>query len=314
MIPPVAGAALLLAASWPPAPLELTSRPVLSFDAAKIMTVPVSEEEKISPECHPVLLDHGRRTRDVYVLLHGLTNCPAQFRRLGDMLHAGGANVLIPRMPYHGLADVMNDQQRLLAAQGLLDWAGQAVDQAQGLGDRVTVVGLSINGVTAAWLGQERSDIYRAVLLAPFFAPKGIPSPLIAPTGNLLCRLPNVFLWWDPRTKNNRQGALYSYPRFATRPIGQVVRLGVDVFQRARLTPPRAGEILVITSAADQAVSNARTRELVALWHKSAPGKIHTYEFPEDWNVPHDFIDPTQPNQQVDRVYPVLIEQIKALD
>lgn len=311
IIPPAAGMALLLLACWPPAPLELTPRPVLNFDAAKAMTAPVLEDEKLSPECEPVLLDHGRRTQDVYVLLHGLTNCPAQFHRLGEILHARGANVLIPRMPYHGFADVMTDQQRFLTAQGLLDWAGQAVDQAQGLGDRVTVVGLSINAVTVAWLAQKRSDIHRAVLLAPFFAPKGIPSPMIAPMGNLLCRLPNVFLWWDPKTKNNRQGALYSYPRFATRPIGQVMRLGVDAFRRARLGPPRAQKILVITSAADQAVSNARTREFVAVWQKSAPEKIRTHEFPADWDVPHDFIDPTQPNQQVERVYPVLLEQLE---
>lgn len=272
------------------------------------------ESAEINPACRSVALDHGRRTRDVHVLLHGLTNCPLQFRRLGEALHEQGASVLIPRMPYHGFSNVMNPRQKLFTARDMLDCAQRAVDFASELGERVTVTGLSVNAVTAAWLAQENADVHRAVLLAPFFAPKGTPDALIGPLGGLLAALPNTFLWWDPKLKKRRPGAHHSYPRFTTRPIGQTMRIGLRVFRQARRHPPCAQHILIVTTAADMAVNNARTRQLAALWENAAFGRVRTCEFPEEWKVAHDFIDPAQPYQQVDRVYPVLLEQIRKLD
>jgi len=37
------------------------------------------------------------------VLIHGTTNSPRQWEELGGALHALGHNVLILRMPHHGL-------------------------------------------------------------------------------------------------------------------------------------------------------------------------------------------------------------------
>ena len=57
---------------------------------------------KIRPECVSGLLEHGHPTERVFVLMHGLSNCPAQFSKLGRLLFERGHNVLIPRTPYHG--------------------------------------------------------------------------------------------------------------------------------------------------------------------------------------------------------------------
>jgi len=263
----------------------------------------------VRPECRSKVLDHGSRTRDAYVLLHGLTNCPAQFARFAEILHARGANVLLLRLPYHGLADRMTTEPAKLTAGDIVASASEAVDLAHGYGERVTVIGLSVSGVSAAWIAQTRADVDLTVVIAPFLAPVGTPDWAISPLSNLLRRLPNGFVWWDSRQRENLVGSPYAYPRFATRSIGEAMRLGLDVFARARKSPPAARHILVVTSPADHAISMSRVRELAALWGAKAESKT----FPEDWEVPHDCIDPVQPGAQIERVYPQLIEWIDAV-
>ena len=73
---------------------------------------------EISPECRTRLMTHGARTARAVVLLHGLTNCPEQFRALGERLYERGANVYIPRLPEHGLADRMTPVHARLDARG----------------------------------------------------------------------------------------------------------------------------------------------------------------------------------------------------
>ena len=51
----------------------------------------------------------------------------------------------------------------------------RAVDIAAGLGDQVTIAGLSAGGVVAAWAAQHRRDVHRAVLIAPSL---GVRSPV----------------------------------------------------------------------------------------------------------------------------------------
>jgi carboxylesterase len=257
----------------------------------------------ICEACRSTILDHGRRTRDAYVLVHGLTNCPAQFRQLGDLLHSRGANVLLLRLPYHGLANRMTTEQARFTAKDMLDSASAAIDLARGYGERVVVVGLSASAVAAAWLAQERSDIDLAVAIAPFLAPMGFVDPAIHPLANALLRLPNAFFWWNGRQKEALVGSPYCYPRFATHPIGQMMLLGLDLFSRARRKPPAARRILLVTSPKDVAVSLPRIAELAALWKDHA----QAVSFPSDWKIHHDCIDPAQPGQKVDRVYPQLI-------
>ena len=114
-----------------------------------------------------ILMTHGQRTPRVYVLFHGFTDVPTQFEVVGKALFDDGANVYIPRLPHHGervapvraLGRVHGDE---LAAFG-----DSSVDIARALGDSVVVVGLSAGGVIAGWIAQTRSDVRRAVLIAP---------------------------------------------------------------------------------------------------------------------------------------------------
>ena len=254
-----------------------------------------------------IVLTHGYQTERVFVLLHGLTNAPRQFRELGGKLFATGANVVIPRLAHHGLADRMTDAHAAMTAQDLIDYAQYGVDLAQGLGRNVTVVGLSVSGISAAWLAQNRDDIGAVFLLAPFFAPAVIPDPLTRAFASALTRLPNRMMWWDPRVRENLPGPPYNYPRFPTRALGEALRLGLNTAQSDRKL--RVDKLGVILTEKDRAVNNARTHRLVEQWRTASPDtEIFLHEFPASENIPHDFIDPLQPDARTDKVNDLLVE------
>ena len=259
-----------------------------------------------------ILLSHGYPTDRVFVLLHGLTNAPRQFRELGEELFATGANVVIPRLAHHGLADRMTDAHAALTAQDLIAYAQYGVDLAQGLGKQVTVVGLSISGISAAWLAQNRDDIDEVFLLAPLFGPAVVPDALTPAFAAALERLPNQMLWWDPRVRENLPGPPYAYPRFATRPLGEALRLGLHTAQPDRKL--RVNKLGVILTENDVAVNNRRTRRLVEEWRATSPDtEIFLHEFPTAENIPHDFIDPLQPEARTDKVNALLVEWLTGI-
>jgi pimeloyl-ACP methyl ester carboxylesterase len=261
--------------------------------------------------CTPQLLEHGRPTERVFVLLHGLSNCPAQFSELGGQLFERGHNVLIPLLPYHGEENRLATEWGGLTGESMLEAGNQAVDLARSLGQNVIVAGLSINGATVAWMAQNRKDLHKAVLLAPFLAPFNLPDLTLLPIERLLLRLPNMFFWWDPRERENLAGPVYAYPRFPTRVIGETMLLGGSVLDESRIAPPRCPFILTVTSASDIAANNIVTEQLVANWRALRPAGIETFEFPADQQIPHDFIDPNQTNQRIDIVYPKIIELLE---
>jgi len=312
----VAVAAIVVAGSiWLLRPLSFedlgsTSDPAQSYDEAMGRWEGKQAEEAKQPlheGGRTIVLTHGYQTDRVFVLLHGLTNAPRQFRELGEKLFATGANVVIPRLAHHGLADRMTDAHAALTAQDLIDYAQYGVDIAQGLGRNVTVVGLSISGISAAWLAQNRDDIDEAFLLAPLFGPAVVPDPLTPAITAALARLPNKMMWWDPRVRENLPGPPYNYPRFPTRALGEALRLGLQTAQPdGTLHVKRLG---VILTENDKAVNNARTKRLVEQWRAASPDtEIFIHEFPTAENIPHDFIDPLQPNARTDKVNALLVE------
>lgn len=312
-----AAVALLLVAGsiWLLRPLSFddlvsTSDPAQSYDEAMERWERKQAEEAKQPlheGGRTIVLTYGYQTDRVFVLLHGLTNAPRQFRELGEKLFATGANVVIPRLAHHGLADRMTDAHAALTAQDLIDYAQYGVDIAQGLGRKVTVVGLSVSGISAAWLAQNRDDIDEVFLLAPLFGPAVAPDPLTPAITAALQRLPNKMMWWDPRVRENLPGPPYNYPRFPTRALGEALRLGLQTAQpNGTLRVSRLG---VILTGNDVAVNNARTKRLVEQWRAASPDtEIFLHEFPAAENIPHDFIDPLQPNARTDKVNALLVE------
>lgn len=282
---------------------------VLTYDEAvkAIGTLVAHSPPTVRRNCTVQLLEHGHPTERVFVLLHGLSNCPAQFSELGRRLFERGHNILMPRVPYHGEENRMTTEWGGLTAEEMLEAANQAVDLARSLGWEVVVAGLSISGATVAWMAQNRDDIHKAVLLAPFLAPAGVPEWALAPLERILLRLPNMFIWWDPKLRENLKGSSYVYPRFPTRVIGETMLLARAVLRESRTLPLRCPAILIVTSAYDNAASNLVTNQLLSNWRSLRDNGVASFEFPSDEQVPHDFIDPNQPNQRIDLVYPKII-------
>lgn len=262
----------------------------------------------MNPLCELQLLTHGQQTDRAIVLVHGYTNCPQQFKALGQQFYDLGYNVLIAPMPYQGLADRMSEAHAQLTAEELAAYGDEAVDIARGLGQHVTLMGISAGGAVTAWAAQYRDDLDLAVIISPAIGFKAIPTPLTAAAMNGYGLLPNSFTWWDAE-KQAEGTPPYTYPRYSTRALVQTLRLGFATEADARRQRPAAHQIIVVFNANDQAVNNERTTQFIQLWQaQGAP--LTTYEFPVDLQLGHDLIDPNDPSARTDVVYPRLIELV----
>lgn len=259
-----------------------------------------------------ILLTHGRKTDRAIVFLHGYTSSPGQFACLGQLFYERGYNVLIPRMPHHGLKDRMTTALTQLTAEELTLQTDNVLDIARGLGTHVTLAGLSAGGVLAAWAAQHRSDLDSVILIDPSFSYKSIPEFMVRPIMNLSLTLPDSFTWWNNKAKEKGHTA-YSYPRYSKRALAELLRLGLVLQARATQHAPAAKSVLVITNGNDGAVDNHMTTRVLDDWRRTGAMNIKTYEFAKSYLLDHDMIDPTQPKQNVKVVYPKLMELIDSM-
>ncbi len=278
---------------------------------AQIDSLRADDSPAIATDCVTELLTHGRRTAHVVVLLHGLTNCPAQFDVLALTAYANGANVLVPRLPHHGFADRMTDELARVDARELCAFTDRVLDAAHGLGDTVTVAGLSIGGVMTAWAAQERSDVDRAVVIAPMIGWARAPGTLrTRAITRLGLALPNQFVWWDEVRKQDLDGPKHVYPRFASRSVAATMWLGGTVLERAARSAPAARSLVMVTVGGDIAADNGAAAALVNLWRGHGARELLTYEFPESLKLNHDVVDPEQVGGDPALTYPVLLRYI----
>jgi carboxylesterase len=251
---------------------------------------------------------HGHRTKRALLLLHGFTNCPQQFDALGKHFHDDGWNVLIPRYPRHGYTDRLNTTISELRSDQLFALANRSAAAAAGLGEHLTVAGLSLGGVLTGHLAQTDDSVRRAVLIAPMFGLKGMPGPGLSALARLARALPNFFVWWDPKLKD-RRGPPHGYPRFATHAYAALFETASGVQKGARKARPKARELAVITNAAEPRLDNRITYQLVEAW-RARGADVSTYEFPASAHLPHDLIDPANEEQNTPLAYPVIINTI----
>ncbi len=262
----------------------------------------------VNPVCRTRLYVHGRRTERSLVLLHGFTNCPQQFDDLGKGFYELGWNVLIPRYPRHGYSDRLTTSIAELRADMLIALANRSAEAGAGLGERLTVAGLSLGGILTGYLAQTREDVDGAVLIAPMFGLRPIPGWALAGITRLAQTLPNFYIWWNSTLKE-RIGPTHGYPRFSTKAYAALFEVGSAVKRAAQESAPKARRIDVITNAAEPRLDNRFTHQLVDAWQRH-DANVHTYEFPESDHLPHDLIDPANPDQNTKLVYPVVTKTI----
>ena len=266
----------------------------------------------VNPLCHTRVYTHGQRVERALVLLHGFTNCPQQFDTLGRRFFDRGWNVVIPRYPRHGYTDRLNTSIAELRAEHLKAVANRAAEVGAGLGERLTVAGLSLGGILTGLLAQNREGIERAVLIAPMLGLKPIPGPMLTAMSAAARRLPNFYMWWNGDLKD-RIGPPYGYPRFATHAYAALFECGRELVRAARRAAPKALSIAVVTNAAEPRLDNRFTYRLVASWRRRG-ASVETFEFPASDRLAHDLIDPGNVAQRVDHVYPVVNRLIEGGD
>ena len=222
--------------------LDSQPNPVNDYETALAQLANIQADDlsqNIIEVCKTQWLTHGQKTEKVIVFFHGLSNCPAQFDPLAQEFYELGYNVIIARFPAH--VDISRSPRYMTpTAEAFRPMADTAIDVAHGLGEQVYVLGLSAGGGVAAWVAQERSDVERVVLVAPFFGLVGLPSLPNQWATNLLTRLPNI---WFPGTSP----VPYQYLGTATTGIGKSMRFA-QVPRQASLTEPlRTGSVVLVT-------------------------------------------------------------------
>lgn len=285
-------------------------RPVQSYaeSVQRVEALRAQEPPDMNPVCQLQLMTHDKKVDRVIILVHGYTNCPKQFQVLGQRFYDLGYNVLIAPLPHHGLADRMTEAQAQLKAEELAAYADETVDIAQGLGDQVIMMGISAGGVTTAWAAQNRSDIDLAVIISPAFGFKQIPTPLTAAVMNIYTFLPDSFVWWDPVLQTEAPPE-YTYPRYSKHALVQILRLGFAAQAAAQRMQPAAKKMVVVFNPTDESVNNPLTMDVVKNW-LAHDANLTTYEFDATLKLHHDIIDPAQPYQQINIVYPILIDLV----
>jgi len=286
-------------------------RPAKTYEEAleRVAAMKRLDDASILPIANTTLLDHGKRTDLAVVLLHGFTNHPGQYREFAPQLFERGYNVLIPRLPEQGDRNRMTKRMAKLTAEGLLGTSNEAIDIAQGLGQRVCVLGISTSGLLCAYFGQYREDVARSIPVSPVFAMLHMNMHVNAVVARALLLLPNFFMWWDPR---NREKELphTGYPRFPTRAMARALQIGTLLERVAKEEAVKSPSIVVVTNAKDPAVNNEVTHRVVADWQRKASGRVEEFTF-TTLPVNHDVIDPENAEPRTGIVYPKLIELIE---
>ncbi len=133
--------------------------PAANFaEAVQRVESKIATEVNFNPGSHTILLTHGAKSAKAIIFVHGYVSSPAPFKEIAARFFNRGYNVLAMTMPYHGLADRMNTEQEKLRAEDFIRYADSVVDIARGLGDHVTMAGISCGGLITGWAAQQRQD------------------------------------------------------------------------------------------------------------------------------------------------------------
>lgn len=284
--------------------LKSQPNPAASYEeaVAGYQAIQKAENGLVHEAGKSLLLAHGQKTPRVYVLIHGVTNSPVQWLEYGQMMYERGHNVLIVRMPYHGLISNNVSELKKLTPQDLRAYGDQVIDIAAGLGDEVYVAGISGGGAVSAWAAQNRPEVDRAFLLSPFLGIGEVPDVLSGVLMNAFSRLPSFDTFSTDEVVRD-----YAYPGETTRAVADFLVLGHSVRAEAKNGNAPHVPVFVQTTALDTAANGKSTEILVDLW-KKAGAEITTSQFDASLEVPHNSVDPAEKPEIRQLVYDKMLE------
>ncbi len=242
------------------------------------------------------------------VMWHGFTNAPSQFAAVGEKLSELGYRVLVPRMPRHGLPDVLNRELAELTQHELVDHVNTCIDIAAGLGEQVWLFGLSAGGTLAAWAAATRPEVNRVVLAAPLVAPKGFPMPAVRLCVKYPRIVPRFYMWWDPRVKADLGHSPYAYPGFPLPGVMPYLHLSEAMFDRSVVVGHRLARAVLVTNPNDIAVRQDAARAFGSTVFAGSSDYYGEAKIDPALKWAHDFVDPWSPNAGTTEQVVVIVE------
>jgi esterase/lipase len=260
-----------------------------------------SDDSIVVPNEGTILLTRGHRTPRAFLLLHGFSDSPTQFKAVGEYLFAAGHNVYIPRLPHHAERHSPVRALGRVRAGELASFGDSVVDVTRGLGDTVVIVGLSAGGTIAGWIAQTQVGVQRVVLIAPALSAGRVSDEASNLIVDIATRLPDV------THSEAEDSSRYGFEQgMSTWGLGEVLVLGRQVRQSARAVAPRVREVVFLLSERDETVSANAEFELAQSWFDHG-ASVKVYRFPKSLNLPHNVME-TSPARggKVEIVYPVI--------
>jgi len=280
-----------------------------SLDLVAEMTA--ADDDSIAPDCRTQFLNHGAPTPTVHVLLHGYTNAPAQFREIAQACFDDGANVLIPRIPYHGYLDPMTRELSNLTPDVLEAFCNQVIDASAGLGDRLIVTGLSLGGLLVGYVGKMRDEVAEARLISPFIQPKAVPEWVGRPFDAAMRALPDIYSWWNPKLQEKEISGTWATPKFSMKAVAAQIAFRHHTEQLDSARTNRLERVLLMVNDADIAVRNDVARRFVAEQLEPLSETTEVAELNKALGFTHDVFEPNGDNRDKmdavrDNVWPIL--------
>ncbi len=248
-------------------------------------------------------LHEGPAPRGVLVMYHGFSAGTWQFDLLAKQAYEAGYDVVVPRLPGHGLRDAkgVEDPSQLPKAA---DWkryqafAEQTYQLSAGLGGPVSVLGLSVGANVALDVAEHHPEIQRVVAYAPFLRPPGFAGKVIGAvqvldkvTFGLAGRLLD-FVPWGWGKECEAETAAGTRPGHAKFPLGTIyaaTQLGSKLIADG---PKARAPIQFFVTDVDDAADNATIRKL----HDRAGGDPRNgwYRFTTPEGIPHPMVHPQE--------------------
>ena len=250
---------------------------------------------------HSILLDHGRRTPRVFLLLHGFTDAPTQFASVGQRLFDSGDNVYIPRLPHHAERESPVRALGQMRVWDMTRFGNDVIRIARGLGDSVIVVGLSAGGTIAATLAKDNASVRRAVLISPALGagPMGPKVSAAITIAGLL--LPNV-----ERSETSDTTRPEYTQGLTSRGLAHVLLLGASIFSDSlNDREPRSPDITVLLNERDLVVRERAAMDLAQRWFDRGR-RVVVYRFPVNEGLPHNVMAPAKDGGRPELVLPVV--------